>query len=301
MKPTRSIFIAAAVLALAVLACTSALIVDATEQVVVTQFGKPTAVYRDPGLYWKLPTPIQRVTRFDKRLLYTETDESEVLTADKKNVVVSAYLSWRISDPLTYLAALRTREAAEARLRALVQSELGGALAEIPFSTLVSTDPETSSLTSLASSVEGRSREIAGKDFGIEIADLGITRLNFPSQNLQSVFARMRAERNQIARTFRSEGMAESQKITAEADRERAEILANAQADARKVRGDGEAEAARIYADAYRGHESFYHFLRTLETYEKILNDKTTLILPSDTPLFDLLTSHSAHVRGAAR
>ncbi len=291
MSPTAKIFLGIAVLAGSLLAATCVVIVDETEQVVVTQFGKPTAVHTTAGLYAKLPTPFQRVTRMDKRLLLTETDENELLTADKKNVVVSAYMSWRIADPLGYLSALRTREAAENRLRALIQSELGSALGDVEFARLVSADGDGSGLRALAAKVEAKCTETADQNFGIAVTDFGITRLNFPSQNLQSVFGRMRAERSQIARSFRSEGKAEAQKIRSQADRERVETLAAAEAEATQLRGEGEAEAAKIYAEAYAGHQDFYRFLRTLETYEKVLGEQTTLILPSDTPLFGLLTT----------
>ena len=114
-------------------------------------------------------------------------------------------------------------------------------------------------------------QDAALRDFGIEVTSFGVTRLGYPAQNLQSVFARMRAERERIARGYRSEGKAAAQKIRAEADRERSTALANAEAEAQRLKGEGEAEAARVYADAYRGHEDFYRFLRTLESYEKVL------------------------------
>ncbi len=283
------------VVAALVIGTSSAVIVDATEHVVVTQFGKPTAVHSEPGLYLKLPAPLQRAARFDRRVLHTETRETELLTSDKKNVMVSAYISWKISEPLDYLAALRTRDAAEVRLRALAQSELGSALGNAAFSDIVSADEGGSGLSELADAVEERCRTVAKRDFGIDITDLGITRLNFPAQNLQSVFGRMRAERGKIARAYRSEGRADAAKIQAVADRKRSQELATAKAEAKRLRGEGEAAAARIYAEAYKGHEDFYRFTRTLETYEKILDEKTTLILPSDAPLFDLLMSRAGN------
>jgi membrane protease subunit HflC len=291
MKAIRNaIFLAVAVAALAALA-SSMVIVDETEHVVVTQFGKPVAVYSDAGLRFKLPAPVQRTTRFDKRTLFTETRPSELLTADKKNVVISGFLNWRIVDPLTYLRAVRTRDFAEARLTALVQSELGSSLGDLEFSSLVSTDGARPGLAPLEHSIREACRPVAGKDYGIEFLDFGITRLNFPPQNLQSVFARMRAERARIAKGYRSEGEAEASIVRAEADRERAEIVAKAQAEADRLRGEGEAEAAGIYTTAYSGHEDFFRFLRTLESYETILGDNTTLVLPSDSPFLELLTS----------
>ena len=272
-------------------AVTSFVVVDERSHAVITQFGRPVSVLSDAGFYLKLPAPFQRASLLDKRILITNTRETELLTADKKNVLVSTYISWKIADPLRYLAALRTREFAENRLAALVQSELGSALGDRPFGTILGAAGKGASLAELEESVEDAVAKVAGEDLGIEVVSLGVTRLIFPPQNLDSVFARMRAERARIARGHRSEGRAEAQKIAARAERERARIIADAEAEAAMLRGRGEAEAARIYAGAYDGHGEFYRFLRTLEAYKKVLNEKTTLVLPADSPFLDLLTS----------
>jgi membrane protease subunit HflC len=297
----RTLIPTIAVLVLAILVVTGTVVVDETEHVVITQFGRPVAVHSEAGIYLKLPAPLQRVTRFDKRILFTLGKETELLTADKKNVLVASYLSWRIAEPLKYLTALRTREFAEARLQALVQSELGSVLGDLPFDELVPAKGEGEGLDQLKERVHDASAEVAASDFGIEIVSLGITRLSFPAQNLQSVFARMRAERERIARGYRSEGKAEAQKIRAEADRQRDEILATAEAEAERLRGQGEAEAARIYAEAYGGYEDFYAFLRTLESYERVLNGNTTLVLPADSPFLELLMSRRPGAVGRGR
>ncbi len=287
----RALIAITGILLLALLGLTAAIVVDETEHVVVTQFGRPVAVHSEAGLYIKAPAPLQRTTRFDKRILFSPGLETELLTADKKNVLVSTYLSWRIADPLKYLTTLRTRDFAEARLRALVQSELGSALGDLPFDALVPADSDGAGLAQLEQRVHAASSRVAASDFGIEVTSLGITRLSFPTQNLTSVFARMRAERERIARGFRSEGKSEAQKIRAKADRERADILATAEAEAARLRGAGEADAARTYAEAYGDHAEFYAFLRTLESYEKVLNGNTTLVLPADSPFLELLLS----------
>jgi len=288
MRTSIAILVAVVLLVLAV---TSALVVEETEHAVIIQFGRPIAVHSEAGLYGKLPTPIQRVTRLDKRILFSTGPQTELLTEDKKNVLVETYVSWRIGDPVRYLTALRTREFAETRLLALVQSELGSALGEIPFDAIVPADGSRSGLADLEARVREVTAEVAARDYGIEIVGLGLTRLGFPQQNLQSLFARMRAERERIANGYRSEGQAEAQKIRAEADRQRAELLASAESEAARLRGEGEAEAARIYAEAYEGHEDFYRFLRTLESYEKVLAGNTTLVLPADSPFLELLLS----------
>ncbi len=270
---------------------TSFVVVDEKSHAVITQFGKPVSVLSQAGFYLKLPVPFQRANVLDKRILITNTRETELLTADKKNVLVSTYISWKIADPVRYLAALRRRDFAESRLAALVQSELGSALGDRPFGTILGTAGNGASLAELEGSVERAVSRVAREDLGIEVVSLGVTRLIFPPQNLDSVFARMRAERARIARGHRSEGRAEAQKIAARAERERARIIADAEAKAAMLRGRGEAEAARIYAEAYEGHAGFYRFLRTLEAYKKVLNEKTTLVLPADSPFLEILTS----------
>jgi membrane protease subunit HflC len=283
---------------LAVAFASALVVVDETEHVVITQFGRPVDVLSDAGLHAKIPAPIQRVTRIDKRILFSEQPATELLTSDKKNVVVSTYLSWRIADPLRFLTSLRTREAAEARLAALVQSELGSTLGNAAFSDVVPAPTDGGGLEAVELRVQKACQDAAARDFGIDVVGFGVTRLGYPAQNLQSVFARMRAERERLARGHRSEGKAAAQKIRAEADRERSTALANAEAEAQRLKGEGEAEAARVYAEAYRGHEEFYRFLRTLESYEKVLQENTTLVLPADSPFLDLLISRLPSASG---
>jgi membrane protease subunit HflC len=283
---------------LAVSFASALVVVDETEHVVITQFGRPVDVLSDAGLHAKIPAPIQRVTRIDKRILFSEQPATELLTSDKKNVVVSTYLSWRIADPLRFLTSLRTREAAEARLAALVQSELGSTLGNAAFADVVPAPTDGGGLEAVELRVQKACQDAAARDFGIDVVGFGVTRLGYPAQNLQSVFARMRAERERLARGHRSEGKAAAQKIRAEADRERSTALANAEAEAQRLEGEGEAEAARVYAEAYRGHEEFYRFLRTLESYEKVLQENTTLVLPTDSPFLDLLISRLPSASG---
>jgi membrane protease subunit HflC len=283
---------------LAVSFASALVVVDETEHVVITQFGRPVDVLSDAGLHAKIPAPIQRVTRIDKRILFSEQPATELLTSDKKNVVVSTYLSWQIADPLRFLTSLRTREAAEARLAALVQSELGSTLGNAAFADVVPAPTDGGGLEAVELRVQKACQDAAARDFGIDVVGFGVTRLGYPAQNLQSVFARMRAERERLARGHRSEGKAAAQKIRAEADRERSTALANAEAEAQRLEGEGEAEAARVYAEAYRGHEEFYRFLRTLESYEKVLQENTTLVLPADSPFLDLLISRLPSASG---
>jgi membrane protease subunit HflC len=264
-------------------------VVDATECAVRTRFGRPVEVILQPGLHFKVPL-VDEVTRLDARLLYFDPPTAEFLTEDKKNVIVSPFVVWRVEDPLRFIQKLYTKENAEARIADLVASETGTVLGRLPFSRLVSVGEGEVHLAEASATITGKVRQRATEDYGVAVVDVGVRRLAFPEQNQEAVYNRMRAERERIARRFRSEGEEEAIKIRAEADQERTKLLAEAYRTSADLKGKGEAEAARIYSDAVRRDPDLYHFLRTLESYDKILDEQTTLILPGDSPLLRLLT-----------
>ena len=284
---------------LAILAVNSStFVVDESEFAVVLRFGRVVSEIDEPGLKFKWPAPIEQIRRFDKRVLYQRIPQTEFLSADKKNVLVTSFLTWRIESPRLFLEAMSNREAAESRLSTLVKSSLGSALGNRPFSDFIPEMPDESSpaesgenLLRLEDSVFSGISGVAGADYGIEVVSFGISRFSFPRQNLNAVFARMRAERERIASAYRSEGAAEARKILANAEREASEILSKAESESEILRGKSEAEAAAIYSDAYATDPEFYEFLRKLETYEKIIDERTTVIVPADSNLLDLLTS----------
>lgn len=264
--------------------------VDETQFAVVTQLGEPIRAITTPGLQWKLPEPIQSVQFFNKRILVYNSDKTEFLTADKKNVVVESYVAWRIADPILYLKSLQEQSRAEARLADVLNSELGTALGRQELTALVNTDSTAMKLTDvLVDVVKGADTQV--QKYGMQVVDVRLKSLNFPEANKQAVFSRMKAEREQQARKYRSEGAEEAVKIRAEADRQRDVLLAEAYAKAEKLKGEGDAEAIRIYANAYGQDPEFYQFLRTLEAYTKFIDDKTTIILPPDSPLLKYFVS----------
>ncbi|MGH2570071.1 MAG: protease modulator HflC [bacterium] len=263
--------------------------VDVTETAVVTQFGSPVAVVTEPGLRTKIPL-VQQVRRFVARLQVLEPQQAEFLTKDKKNVVVNYFAVWRIADPLQYFRALPSEAATRSQLTDVIGSELGAALASTPFQELVGTQQETRRLQGMVRTIRDTVAGAVRERFGVEVVDFDIRRLSFPDQNRRSVFERMRAERERIARGFRSEGEEEARKIRAEADREESRILSEAYQKAEILRGEGEAEATRIFGDAIAKDPDFYEFTRTLQAYRTFLDDQTTLILPSDSELMRLLT-----------
>jgi membrane protease subunit HflC len=260
--------------------------VDETEYAIVLRFGQPTQTITASGLKAKWPWPIENVVRFDRRLMVFDVPAlseapREFLTLDKKNIEVSSYTCWQIEDPLLFLETVGNREGAEAYIRDIVVSEKGKLLGRNNLSALVSVTPEEIRLDGIAAEIRNTCNEAATRECGVRIVDFRIKRINYPEQNRNSVFERMRAERKQIATRYRSEGEKEASRIRAEADRRRMEILAEATRTALETRGDAEAQAARIYNDAYGKNREFYQFLRTLESYETTMDEGTTILLPS--------------------
>jgi len=288
MKRKHQVLIAVIVLAV-LFARTTAFVVDETRTAIVTQFGSPVRVVTEAGLYWKLPVPVQTVRFFDKRLLVFDPKPTEFLTSDKKNIVADAFVAWRISDTRRFLETVSDRAGAEVRMADILASELGAALGRYPLKALITTDADSLMVGRIMGEVTDGVRVAAESGFGIQVVDVRMKRLSFPEQNKQSVFSRMRAERDRIAKRYRSEGEEEAIKIRATADKERQEILAEAYRQAETIKGEGDAEAARIYARAFNADPEFYEFVRTLESYRTIVDGKTTIVLSSDSDLLKLL------------
>ncbi len=263
---------------------TTVYIVDETEQVVVLAFGKPVKTITKPGLNFKLPAPLQVVVTFDKRLLEYDVPPEEVLSMDKKTLIMDNYVRWRIVDPLLFLQTVQAVPTAKTRLDDIVYSELRQ---ELGTHDMVEIITETRDL--IMDKVTAASNEESEK-YGIEVVDVRIRRVDLPSENEASIYARMEAERNRKANMFRSEGEEEAQKIRAKTERDKTVILADAYKISQEIRGEGEAKALDIYASSFSKDPKFYEFVRTLEAYEKIIDKKTTLVLPGDSKLFKELT-----------
>ncbi len=263
--------------------------VQESQTAVITQFGKPVRAVEDAGLHAKLPYPFQIVTKFDSRLLTFDPQSSEFLTKDKKNLIVDAFMLWRISDPIHFLISVKDRMGAEARLADLLYSALGAQIGKAPFHALISEIPGEQKLDEICESVRQYCHQNALEDLGIEVKVALIKRLAYPPQNRVAVFERMKAERGRIARQYRSEGEEIAQKIRSGADLESALILAEANQKAIIISGAGEASAADIYRQAIQKDPEFYRFLRSLDAYQKFLNDRTTIVLPNDSELLQVL------------
>jgi membrane protease subunit HflC len=265
--------------------------VKETEFALVTQFGRPLYTAGGAGLNFKWA--FQSATYFDRRLRIYNPRPSEFLTRDKKNIVVDSYVAWKIHDPDRFLQTVGDPMAAEMRLHDIVWSGLSAVLGSHDLDSLVSAAGKVES-SDLMDSLAGLTDRAALEQYGIDVVDVRIKRLNLPEQNKQSVYARMRAERERIARQYRAEGEEQALSIRADADRQKAEILSVAYKEAETIRGQGDAESTRIYGQAYSKNPRFYKLLRTLEAYKKVLDDKTTAILSSDSELLKVLTHGEA-------
>jgi membrane protease subunit HflC len=291
-KKSGKVFAGAALAVVLLMLTLIVFTVDTTEYAVVTQFGNPVAVIREPGLNVKLPDPVQTVQRLDNRIQVYQANALELLTLDKKSVAIDYYGTWKISDPVVYLKTVKDKPGAEARLLDVFSAGLGVQFGKYNLDELVNVDAEKLKLDAMIADAvayaRGRSAE-----YGIEVVDTQIRVLNFPESNKQSVYDRMKAEREQMAKKYRSEGSEEAAKIRADAEREQTVILSQAYKEAQQLMGEGDAEAIRIYGEAFQRDPDFYRFIRTLETYEKTIDANTTLILPSTAEILRYLNSGS--------
>ena len=271
------------IVAILFLANLSLFIVDETKQAIVLQFGKPIKTISEPGLSWKIPF-IQNVVFFEDRLLIYDAAPTEIITKDKKTLIVDNYTRWKIIDPLMFLQTVRDLNGAQARLDDIVYSELRVDLGLFNMSEIVSEKRE---------GIMGRVTEISNEKantYGIEIIDVRIKRVDLPPENEKYIFDRMKAERERIAKQYRAEGQEESAKIIAETEREKTVILAEAYKTAQTLKGEGEAESIRIYAESFNQDPEFYKFYRTLEAYRLTFKDKTTVLLSTDSEFLKYLT-----------
>ena len=268
---------------IAIVVLSTVFTVDETRQVVILQFGEPVRIIKTPGLHFKLPAPLQVAQRFDDRLLEYDVPPEEILSKDKKSLIVDNYVRWRITDPLLFLQTVQTEPIAKTRIDDIVYSELRRELGTHNMSEIITENRE------LIMEKVTRESAIATKPYGIEVVDVRLKRVDLPQNNEQSIYRRMQAERIRQANKFRSEGEEESQKIKASTDKDKTIILADAYKEAEEVKGEGEAKAVDIYARAFSKDPDFYEFYRTLETYKIILDKKTTLVLPTNSKLFDIL------------
>jgi membrane protease subunit HflC len=258
------------------------------EAVVVTTFGKPQRALTEAGLYTRWPWPVQRVYRFDHRTHTLEGSFEETLTRDGKNLLAAVYAGWRIESPLQFLERVGTIEQAERNLDALLRSQKNAVLGQFPFSSLINTNAGAVQFDAIEQQMLAAVQASARERYGVEVQFVGIRKIGLPEAITEKVFARMKAEREEIAERYRSEGEGEAIKIRAEADSQRNQLLAAAEADAKRIRAEGDAKAAESY-QVFEKDPDLAIFLRKLESLEETMKKKTTVVLSTDKPPFDLL------------
>jgi len=256
--------------------------VDITQSAIVVQLGKPVRNITEPGLYVKVPF-IQEVTYFDNRLLDYDSQAQDVITQDKKTLLLDNYAKWRIVDPLKVYQNFQTQRGARQRLNDIIYSELRVELGRHDLLEIVADHR-----ADLMKIVTQRSHEKASA-YGIEIQDVRIKRADLPEQNEKAVFARMQAERERQAKQYRAEGAEEAQKIRSEAEKDREIILAQAYKESEELRGAGDAKAFKVYAEAYRQDTHFFEFTRSMEAYKKTFKDKSTFVMSPDSEFLHYL------------
>lgn len=290
MKIKKILFFisASAVLALVILFF-SVFTVKEYESVIITQFGKPVHIINDAGLYFKLPAFLNTINRFDKRINLFKTQPIQLLLGDKNPIIPVCYVCWKISDPLIFFKSLTFTETAILKLGDIVNSQLGNELGEYTIENIINVNPEKVKLKEIEERILNESNKKVISQYGIEIIQVGIRRLEYPSIVAESVYNRMRAEREKEAKRYRAEGKEEASRIEAETDREVAEILAEAYKQSEITKGEGDKKALQIYAEAYSRDTDFFKFLKSLDACSEILKNKSTLILSTDSEILKYL------------
>ena len=289
--------------------------VDETEQVVITQFGKAIGDPKtEPGLYFKIPI-IQQANYFPKNLLEWDGEPGQVPTLDKTYIYVDTFARWKVVDPLRFFQTVSNEVRALARLDDILDAAVRNIITSY---SLIETVRRTNrQLDTFEIGVDqerrplgkitmGREKIIRGvleqaepklKEFGIQLVDVKIKRLNYVEEVRKSVYARMIAERKQIAEKFRSEGKGEARKIEGDRERELKRITSEAYRKAQEIKGKADAEATLIYAQAYSRDPDFYSFVTTLDIYKKTMGKDTSLILSTDSEFFKFFKGYKEKQR----
>lgn len=284
MKPNMTNFLVGAVVVL-ILASMSVFIVDQRQTAIVFQLGEVMRIETAPGIKWKMPL-VQNVRFFDSRILTLDSDEPErFITAEKKNVLVDSFIKWRIVDVKQYYISVTGDESrAQTRLMQTVNSTLREEFGKRTIHEVVSGKREE-----LMRVVQEKT-DVDARKIGVEVLDVRLKRVDFPMEISDSVYRRMDAERKRVANELRATGNAESEKIRADADRQREVTLAQAYRDAQKIKGEGDAKASALYAGAFGRNPEFYAFYRSLDVYKQGFKNKSDImVLDAGSPFFKYL------------
>ncbi len=280
MKTNQGILLGI-IIALFILASSSLYIVDQRQKAIVFQLGEVVDVRTDPGLYFKIPM-VQNVRFFDSRILTMDAEEPDrYITSEKKNVLVDLFVKWRIIDVKQYYISVRgDEEMAKVRLAQTVNASLRDEFGTRTVHEVISGQRDQ------IMDVMRRKADADARKIGVEVVDVRLKRVDLPAEVSESVYRRMEAERTRVANELRSTGAAESEKIRADADRQREVILAKAYRNAQEIKGKGDAKAAEIYAEAFQRNPEFYSFYRSLEAYKKSFRNKGDMMVLEPTSEF---------------
>jgi len=275
---SNKILVSLAVLLLVGMMCVFT--VNQTEKAIKFRLGEIVKYDYEPGLHFKLPF-INNIKKFDARIQTMDAKPERFLTAEKKNVIVDSFVKWRIDNvPTFYTTVAGDIDQANLRLDQIVKDAFRSEFSKRNIKQLVSTDR-----SAIREILIKKSKTVAA-NFGIEIIDVQVMRIDLPPEVSSSVYRRMEAERERVAREFRSQGAEAAERIRADADRQRVVTLANAYRDAEKLRGEGDAISADIYAQAYGADTEFFTFYRSLNAYKKTFSSSSMLVLDPDSDFF---------------
>lgn len=271
-----------------VLASSALFIVPQTQQALVLQFGKPLRAVSNPGLNFKLPF-LQNVVYYDKRLLEVDPAPQQVILADQKRIEADSFARYRIIDPLLFYQTVNNEQGARGRMEAIINSSVRRVLGSTTLVAMLSAEREK-----IMSDIRGEVADDA-KRFGVEVADVRLRRADLPKQTSQSIYNRMRSEREREAREARAQGQELAQQIRSRADREKVVLVAEAQREAQIIRGEGDGQAIRIYAESYGKDPQFFAFYRSMQAYRMALTDgSTSMVLSPDSEFFKYFSERPA-------
>ena len=294
MKKTRLSLVIGGLLLVIFLAVLFAFQVRSTEVAVVTTFGKYSTSHTEPGLKFRLPWPIQNIYRLDNRLQNFERKFEQTTTRDAKNILVSLFVGWKISDPKIFLERFNGDPLkAEQQLEGLVRNAKNAVIGRYNFSDFVSPDPKLVKFEQFEAEVLKEIQGSAKDTYGLSVEVVGIKQLGLPEAITGKVFERMRSERERLVKQFTGEGEAKAIEIRSEANRKRDELLAKADADALRIIGEAESQASKDYA-VFEQKPDLAIYLLQIKALKESLKDRATIILDQRTTPFNLLTGDKA-------
>ena len=259
-----------------------------SESVLVTTFGKPTRQIQVPGLYFKLPPPINNIYRFDSRKRVFEADFAETTTKDSTSILVNTYIVWRIADPCKFLNSIGSVTEAENKLHSQLNNTQNSVIGRYYFSDFVNPDTTKIQLGAIQKEMLDSISKEAANTYGIRVEEVGLKQLKVPADVTKNVFDRMRTERNRKTATTISEGQALAVRIKSDANTVSTELLAAAEANAKRIMGQGNAEAAKYY-QMLESEPSLAIFLRNIESLQEILGQRATYFISTDKWPFSVL------------